>query len=463
MLALAGTAIVASIPRPSGTFPDVAAAGAVRELDGGGDGEDALAPGHWSMSGAIDLAPFDPSVALLSSGEVVSIGDNGCDPLWNGARTGEVRVWKPGSNSWREVHGLDWPRARMLTVTLRDGRVLVAGGINSCTGAHCLLYDSFSSAWIFDVRANTWTRAGIMNEARGDPLGAVLRDGRVLVAGGFYASSGDLASLAEPKSQGEPVITTALARPAGSAPDVELADIDVGPPGGEAPALNTAELYDPATNRWSKTGPLLLARYGASAVTLVDGRVLVVGSRRGEQAAYSISTDERVHRVTEIYDPAVGRFRLAGELPLDVIDGALVALKDGNAMLIGGHGPASDMLPNRSVFLYVARENRWVRTTSLGTSRSGAAAVRLRDGRVLVAGGFDEFGPVRTAELFNPASRTWTKAPAMPTPRGGATALLLRDGTVGVFGGLGAHTHEGTERSWSCRGTTVSLRFNPGP
>ncbi|HEV8596816.1 MAG TPA: kelch repeat-containing protein, partial [Candidatus Dormibacteraeota bacterium] len=39
----------------------------------------------------------------------------------------------------------------------------------------------------------------------------------------------------------------------------------------------TAELYDPATNRWTPTGSMSVDRYDFTATVLRDGRVLVVG------------------------------------------------------------------------------------------------------------------------------------------------------------------------------------------
>ena len=69
--------------------------------------------------------------------------------------------------------------------------------------------------------------------------------------------------------------------------------------------MATAELFDPATGSWSSTGPMQYARFGASAVTLSDGRVLVFGSGGGDGAA---SPSMRgAFDNAEIYDPATGQ------------------------------------------------------------------------------------------------------------------------------------------------------------
>ena len=72
----------------------------------------------------------------------------------------------------------------------------------------------------------------------------------------------------------------------------------------------------------------------------------------------------------------------------------------------------------------------WIATGSMGTPRSGHTAVRLLDGRVLVAGGSDGQADLTSAELYDPASGTWSATGNMLNPHGGFPATLLRDGKV---------------------------------
>ena len=72
----------------------------------------------------------------------------------------------------------------------------------------------------------------------------------------------------------------------------------------------------------------------------------------------------------------------------------------------------------------------------LRTARALATATRLRDGRVLIAGGeSDDYTMLATAELYDPATETVTAAASMPEPRDHHTATLLASGEVLVVGG----------------------------
>ena len=58
------------------------------------------------------------------------------------------------------------------------------------------------------------------------------------------------------------------------------------------------------------------ARAGAVATTLSDGRVLVVGPGAGENdGRFGVTMDARGFDTAEVYDPATGRFSPAGSLP----------------------------------------------------------------------------------------------------------------------------------------------------
>jgi len=79
---------------------------------------------------------------------------------------------------------------------------------------------------------------------------------------------------------------------------------------------------------------------------------------------------------------------------------------------------------------------------------AGGSAVRLADGRVLLAGGSIRepelidadagtyvTGLTAEALLFDPRTGTWTSTTPMPSPRGDASVVLLSDGSAVFAGG----------------------------
>jgi hypothetical protein len=71
----------------------------------------------------------------------------------------------------------------------------------------------------------------------------------------------------------------------------------------------------------------------------------------------------------------------------------------------------------------------------MGTERAAHTATLLQNGKVLIAGGFNNTDVLATAELFDPATGTFTPTGAMTTARFSHTATLLANGKVLVTGG----------------------------
>ena len=77
----------------------------------------------------------------------------------------------------------------------------------------------------------------------------------------------------------------------------------------------------------------------------------------------------------------------------------------------------------------------------------GQTATTLTDGRVLVAGGAGGLNTndagVTTAQTYQPATGLWTPIAAMPEPRISGQAVRLPDGRVLIAGGIFANSSNG--------------------
>src|SRR5437867_11984884 len=87
-------------------------------------------------------------------------------------------------------------------------------------------------------------------------------------------------------------------------------------------------------------------------------------------------------------------------------------------------GPASALADLQSTF---------GSTGAMAEARSSHVAVRLHDGRVLVAGGITAMTRLATAELFDPGTGTWSRVPNLDFPRLGQAAVVLGHGRPVVF------------------------------
>jgi hypothetical protein len=150
---------------------------------------------------------------------------------------------------------------------------------------------------------------------------------------------------------------------------------------------------------------------------------------------------------------------------------AVVAL-GGALAVIGGPSPTPSVHPSPSVPAVVPPKATasatasnpaafprtsgvWIATGSMGTPRSGHTAVRLLDGRVLVAGGAEGDENDTSAELYDPSSGTWSATGSMVKPRAGFLATLLHDGKVLVGDVDGAEVYDAASGTWTVTGKMV--------
>jgi hypothetical protein len=113
-------------------------------------------------------------------------------------------------------------------------------------------------------------------------------------------------------------------------------------------------------------------------------------------------------------------------------DASAVRLADGRVLVAGGRGAGGGALTTAELFDPAL--GIWSATGAMGQARSEAALVLLDDGRVLVAGGTDGERALASAEIYDPVFGIWTPTSSMGTARV-APAVKLPSGRVLVVGG----------------------------
>jgi Kelch motif len=311
------------------------------------------------------------------------------------------------------------PRAAHTATLLASGEVLIAGG---CSVDGCELDDRGRTTELFDPRAGRFRAGPALLRPRVGHAAVRLRDGSVLIAGGWGAS--DPTATAELYEPGHgfsrlPPMTT----PRGGFSATLLRDGRVLIAGGTdgRRSLRSAELFDPRSRSFRATGSMRSARAAHAAAVVRGGRVLLAGG----------SADARVLASAEVYYPRTGRFTSAGAMTLPRHKHAAVSLRDGAALIVGGSNNRDFQGRYRSAELYAPRSGRFVRVGQMSQARFKLpdAVVRLPSGDVLVAGG------ARRAELYDPDRRRFRRAGNVGPTLSFSTATLLRDGRVLVAGG----------------------------
>ena len=177
----------------------------------------------------------------------------------------------------------------------------------------------------------------------------------------------------------------------------------------------SAELYDPATGRWTPTASLRTPRLNHTATLLGDGTVLVAGG----------SNSSGMLRDAELYDPARGRSKRVAPMTIPREYATAALLDDGRVRIAAGANPSATLAAE----LYDPASGTWTRTGAM-TDYHGFHAVRLQDGSVLVAGGG------YAGDVYSPATDTWTATgPRVYGLHGGAAVALLPNGQVLSVGG----------------------------
>jgi N-acetylneuraminic acid mutarotase len=257
------------------------------------------------------------SATPLPSGWVFLVG-------WFGPREYDAiqgaALYDPVSDTWERTAAPKHPRQGATTMLLADGNVLMLGGWTTESRFPPVetVYTVLSGAEEYDPNTNEWIEVASMNQPRGAATAALLPDGKVFVSGGVNA----------------------------------LGDV----PGLSYSAISSTEAYDPATNSWTVLAPMAIAREHHTATLLPGGDVLVAGGGdcgSGFCLGYGGSGNCCGASSAELYDPSTNTWSFTAPV-LSGVQHTATLLPGGGLLIAGGNLEPANMYELSSAAIYAS-------------------------------------------------------------------------------------------------------------
>ncbi len=327
-----------------------------------------------------------------------------CGRTW--AQRGEDSLegtWARIGSSW--ALKTDMPTARFEGGSaVVDGKIYVVGG-NPHTGNGSQITNIMEE---YDPATDTWARrANIPTGRQGVRAAAV--DGIVYAIGGNGGAANDVAyanvEAYDPTTDTWTRKTRMLT--ARNLPAVVTVDGKIYVMGGNGNGVHrTVEVYDPATDTWTHKAGMTTRRW-ASDAAVVDGKIYVFGGGTTWNNATGMPPFNETP-IVEVYDPATDTWTRASEMPRARFALSATAL-DGKIYIIGGANADVHMAPSlgfQMVDVYDPATDTWT-TTADPPFVAPYPNTGVVDGRIYTIGGW---GGPGGGEIF-PTVQEFTPAP----------------------------------------------------
>jgi hypothetical protein len=341
--------------------------------------------GLWEGAPDLDTARQGATATVLKNGKILI-----CGGIAGGAAVGTTLLFDPSTRAYTPTGSLAVPRHAHQATRLKDGNVLVTGGFSAGTGqlASAELYNWMTGAWSLLPAS--------MSSRRQDHTATLTNSGNVLLVGGF----------------------------GGTQPTAVVLDtIEV--------FILTTSIFQGLIHRMQSP------RRGHTATMQENGVILVAGGSDGSDPLQS----------AELYDPNHPPFAPAPNMTAPRALHTATLLPGVGVLLIGGEGQW-----NSSGSAHVAQASAEIYSGtffqsagSMASGRAGHVAVDLGRNQVLVCGGENASGPLASAELYGTGSYGFQPAGNMTAARARPAAAATGDGDVLVCGGTSAAGSSGGE------------------
>jgi hypothetical protein len=428
---------------------------------GGGSPDTLLtSTGDFSISSGSTSSTLTVSPALLGdAGQYYVIVTDAVDSS-NLPKTSNIASLTVTAGAWINVGSQSSARYEAMSLMLPNGTFWVAGGQNDSG----LLNDD-AVYTLTDATHGTWASSGSNVFVAGphlDGTATLLPSGNVLIVGGSDGQDGKQGI--EIYNSGTGTYTASnvhsIAQPTTRHVAALISNGTVliagGTNGWSDTYYNNAYIYDPAADTLTpvptdSTHTLGTARAGSFAVTLSNGKVLIVGGQdvNGVDNAADLYTPNAT-------SPSTGTFAaIAGGMTSPRLYHTATLLPNGKVLIAGGTN-GSSVLNTMEIFDPAGNSGAGSFTAlgTMSTTRLAHSAVLLANGKVLIFGGTNDGTTVlNSAEVIDPnyASDSGTltiPATSMNYVRELDSATLLPNGTVLAAGGFTGSASLATAEVW---------------
>jgi hypothetical protein len=169
----------------------------------------------------------------------------------------------------------------------------------------------------------------------------LLDNGKVLLVGGYYALGATSAQIYDPKDGTFTRLDDPVLRYKPTATKLNNGVVLIAGAGVFDNSLSWAELYDPVTNTFNRTGDLITGRSDHTGTLLENGMVLITGGATGSTSPAVDSAELPAVDSAELYDPGSAAFSVTGSLITARMDATATLLQNGTVLIAGGLTTAS--------------------------------------------------------------------------------------------------------------------------
>jgi len=381
------TGTLSGTPTQTGSFPiSVTATDQFKQDSAPANFTIVITPHGFVATGSMSVARRFQTATLLLTGKVLIAGGEDA----GSAAFASAELYDPSTGTFSATGTMTVSRVGHAATLLNSGKVLVTGGTSDASET------AAASAEVYDPTTGTFTATtGNMKAARASHTATLLKDGKVLVAGG------------------DGIFFNGVQNP-------------------NILSLISAEIFDPNTGTFTATGNMTAARESHTATLLNDGKVLVAGGSNGALGNTTPAPSEYIS--AELFDPSTGHFTATGNMTAARVYQTATLLNTGKVLLAGGVSTNSAFIA--SADLFDESSGTFTATGSMTAVRFYQDASLLIDGTVLVSGGSDASNrALATAEIYDPTAKTFATTGSMGHERVWHTSTLLPNGKVLITGG----------------------------